>query len=111
MTTKDQTFCPKCRRMYCEGYWGEGVCIADMFFGDEPTAAGDATAEYLRVWYEANRPSWWQRRRDARRRTFGCADEFMLALLNEVARITGEAERQELNEPRPAGSGSGTTKT
>lgn len=31
---KTQNCCPKCGRMYCEGYWGEGVCTADMKFSN-----------------------------------------------------------------------------
>ncbi len=83
---KDQTFCPKCRRMYCEGYWGEGVCTADMHFGSEPTSRGDQKAEYLRVWYEAHRESWFERWwRPVWK--MGLADNFMLGLLQEVRRI------------------------
>lgn len=79
----DQTYCPKCRRMYCEGFWGEGICTADMTFSSEPTDDGDKVAEYIRVWYEHHREGWWVRlwrRKD-------CADEFMLAFINEVGRV------------------------
>jgi hypothetical protein len=91
---KDQTFCPKCHRMYCEGYWGEGVCTADMHFGGEPTADGDAVAEYVRRWYELHRESWWDRHRPMADRNGIHADEFMLAFLGEVRRVTSEATKQ-----------------
>jgi hypothetical protein len=99
MREKDQTFCPKCGRMYCEGYWGEGVCAADMYFGSEPTAAGDAVARYLRDWYEHNRESWWDRHRPSADRNGSHADEFMLSLLNEVARIQAAAVREDAAAP------------
>lgn len=93
---KDHTLCPKCGRMYCEGFWGEGVCTADMHFCGEPTADGDAAAGYLRAWYEANRESWWDRcsaNRLGRAWEWAC-DEFMLGLMAEVRRINNECERQ-----------------
>lgn len=83
--------------MYCEGYWGEGVCTADMFFGDEPTAAGDAAASYLRAWYEAHRETWWERRGWRHPARDGpWADNLMLGLMAEIGRIerAAEAERQ-----------------
>lgn len=88
--------------MYCEGYWGEGVCTADMHFGHDPTAAGDAMAEYLRVWYEAHRESWWDRNQFSKNQQLlraGVADSFMLGLLNEVHRIQ-EARRAEQEKQR-----------
>lgn len=91
---KDQTFCPKCGRMYCEGFWGEGVCLADMHFSDEPTARGDEIADYVRRWYELNRESWWDRHRPGADRRGLHADEFMLGFIQEVGRVTAEAERQ-----------------
>jgi hypothetical protein len=94
---KDQTHCPKCGWMYCEGYWGEGVCIADMHFCGEPTADGDAVADYVRQWYERNRESWWDRCRLSRNQQLlnaGCADSFILSLISEVARVQSECERQ-----------------
>lgn len=96
---KDQTHCPKCGRMYCEGYWKEGVCVSDMHFCGEPTADFDASAEYLRAWYEAHRESRWERNRFSRnqaRLRMGAADEFMLGLLNEVHRINSERTKQTL---------------
>ena len=54
----DQTFCTKCHRMYCEGFWGEGVCTADMSFCGEPTADFDEVGRCLRVYYEAHRETW-----------------------------------------------------
>lgn len=89
-----QRLCPKCGRMYCEGYWGRGVCIADMSFGYDATANGDAAAEYLRVWYEANRESWWERVRPGAFWRRGTADNFMLGLIEEVSRIERERLRQ-----------------
>lgn len=96
---KDQTHCPKCGWMYCEGYWGEGVCLADMAFSSDPTSVGDEMADYLRRWYELNRETWWDRHRPSADRRGFHADNFMLSLINEVSRIQGEAERQrECNE-------------
>jgi hypothetical protein len=90
---KDQSFCPKCGRMYCEGYWGEGVCISDMGFCGEPTADFDEAGRCLRAWYESHRESWWDRLWFNRRWRFS-ADEFMLGMLNEVHRINCEREDQ-----------------
>lgn len=84
---KDQSLCPKCGRMYCEGSWGEGVCTADMTFSSEPTSRGDDIAEYLRRWYELNRESWWDRHRAMADRNGVHADEFMLSFINELRRI------------------------
>lgn len=95
----DQTFCPKCGRMYCEGYWDEGVCIADMKFSSDPTARGDEIAGYVRVWYERHRETWWERSwLNPRGRLFneGLADEFMLAFIGEVGRVTAAAKRSEI---------------
>lgn len=93
---KDQSFCPKCHRMYCEGYWGEGVCLADMYFGGEPTARGDMIAWYVRQWYELHRETWWQRfwRREE------CADEFMLAFIGEVRRVEAAAAAERAKKER-----------
>lgn len=94
----DQTFCPKCGRMYCEGFWREGVCVADMSFCGEPTADFDETGRCLRVWYEAHRESWWDRASFSKNQALlnaGCADEFMLGLINEVGRINAERQRQQ----------------
>lgn len=93
---KDQTFCPKCHWMYCEGYWGEGVCLADMHFGSDPTARGDAIAEYVRAWYELNRETWWERSRynSRGRHWLWAADNFILSFISEVHRVQREAERQ-----------------
>lgn len=94
---KDQTLCPKCGRMYCEGFWHEGVCTSDMHFCGEPTSDFDERGRCLRVWYEAHRESWWDRNRFSKNQALlrmGTADEFMLALLNEVHRINEEARRQ-----------------
>lgn len=89
---KNQSYCPKCHRMYCEGYWNEGVCIADMQFCGEPTADGDIAASYLRVWYEAHRESWYER---LGKPWLSFADNLMLGLMAEVRRIKNERQRQE----------------
>lgn len=94
MREKDQTRCPKCGRMYCEGYWGDGVCTADMGFSTDPTARSDEIADYVRHWYEINRETWWQHRRGIANRSRCVADEFMLGLIAEVRRVTQEADRQ-----------------
>ena len=85
--------------MYCEGFWGEGVCIADMSFCGEPTADFDSTASYVRRWYEAHRESWFDRHQinplsAAPDRSGVHADEFMLGFLNEVYRVDEECKRQ-----------------
>lgn len=91
---KDQTHCPKCHRMYCEGFWGEGTCIAEMKFSRDPTSRGDEIADYVRRWYEINRETWWDRCRPASDRSGVHADNFMLSFLSEVHRVSQEAERQ-----------------
>ena len=95
---KDQTSCPKCHRLYCEGYWGEGVCIADMAFSRDPTARGDEIGDYVRQWYERNRESWWSRHRPQffsyRDNSGVVADNFILAMIGEVGRVQREADRQ-----------------
>jgi hypothetical protein len=84
--------------MYCEGFWGEGVCIADMEFSYDPTSRGDEIAEYVRIWYELNRESFCDRHhcpfRAAPDRSGVHADEFMLSFIGEVWRVTAEADRQ-----------------
>lgn len=94
--SKDQTICPKCGRMYCEGFWGEGVCTADMYFGTEPTSAGDNFASYLRQWYEAHRETWWERSRfNSRGRQWEWAsDNLMLGMMEEVRRIEEAAQME-----------------
>jgi hypothetical protein len=49
----------------------------------DPTTLGDLVADEVRRWYEANRETWWERRK----LRGGVADEFMLALINEVHRV------------------------
>lgn len=91
INSNDQTPCPKCGRLYCEGFWKEGVCIKDMNFCGEPTADGDEEARCLRIWYEAHRETYWDRskfNKYAWRK--GLADEFILGLIQEVARIQQE---------------------
>ncbi len=85
--------------MYCEGYWGLGICIADMRFSREPTSRGDEIAGYVRSWYEINRETWSARHQlnpfgAATDRSGVHADEFMLSFINEVFRVSAEAERQ-----------------
>ncbi len=84
--------------MYCEGYWGEGVCTSDMYFGHDPTAAGDVMAKYVRIWYEKHRESWWNRHRPQifsfRDNSGVVADNFILSLIAEVIRVQ-EARRKE----------------
>lgn len=59
----------------------------------DPTSRGDAIAEKVRIWYEANRERWWDRHRPSffgyRDNSGVVADEFMLRLVQAVA----EAER------------------
>lgn len=43
----------------------------------DPTTRGDLIAERMREYYEANRETWWQRRR----RRYGLADNLMLGLM------------------------------
>lgn len=95
----DRTLCPKRGRMFCAGYRGEGVCTADMRFCGEPTADGDIAAEYLRIWYERNRETWWDRNNwgiwgSAPDRAGVHADNFMLRLMGEMGRINAERQRQ-----------------
>jgi hypothetical protein len=47
----------------------------------DPTARGDAVAERLRAYYEANRPTWWERRR---RRWEYTSDDLMIGLANQA---------------------------
>jgi hypothetical protein len=100
--------------MYCEGYWGEGVCTADMNFCGEPTADGDAVADYARRWYEINRETWCDRHRicnllgAAPDRSGVHADEFMLSFIGEIYRIQEEGKRQAVK--RAASRGYATQK-
>jgi hypothetical protein len=83
--------------MYCEGFWDDGVCTADMHFCGEPTSDFDEAGRCLRVYYEAHRETWWDRypaSRNQRLLFAGCADEMMLGMLNEVHRINCERDRQ-----------------
>lgn len=60
----------------------------------DPTAKGDMKASLLRRYYEANRDGWWQRH-------FGMcppnrgdvADELMLGMLQESARINSLSDK------------------
>ncbi len=84
--------------MYCEGFWGEGVCTKDMNFCGEPTADFDEFASILRTYYEAHRETladrhWFPGGREPDL-TGGHADEFMLGMINEFRRIDGERLRQ-----------------
>ena len=98
---KDHTLCPKCGRMYCEGFWDEGVCIDDMRFSSDPTSRGDEIADYVRQWYEINRETWWQHHRRRADDSRGIADEFMLSFIAEVRRVTMEADWQNTHERQP----------
>lgn len=50
----------------------------------DPTARGDEVAAFVRLWYEANRESWWDRHRPSADRKGIHADEFMLRLIGAV---------------------------
>lgn len=61
----------------------------------DPTARGDDIAERMRAWYEAHRETWWDRHcgpgwplGPGTDRSGRHADEFMLAFINEVHRVT-----------------------
>ena len=69
------------------------VSEKDMHFCGEPTADGDNAAENLRRWYEANRETWWDRRKRPPLNN-PCADSLMLGLYDEVLRIEVEKQRQ-----------------
>jgi hypothetical protein len=47
----------------------------------DPTARADEVAEKVRLWYEANRETWWERRRARYRYT---SDSFILGLVQAV---------------------------
>lgn len=75
------------------------VPTSDMHFCGDPTADGDAAAEYLRRWYETNRETWWDRyKRQPLNNPW--ADNLMLGLINEVGRIERERQRQ-VGTPTP----------
>lgn len=65
--------------------------MSEMRFSYDSTARGDEIADYVRQWYEKNREGWQER---LFKRWEVAADEFMIRLVNEVIRVTGEAERQ-----------------
>jgi hypothetical protein len=69
------------------------VPTSEMHFCGEPTADGDMAAEYLRHWYEANRETWWDRRKRPPLNN-PWADNLMLGLYDEVLRIEEEKQRQ-----------------
>lgn len=50
----------------------------------DPTEQGDMLAEKARIWYEANRESWWDRHRPGADRKGKHADEWMLRFLGAV---------------------------
>lgn len=54
----------------------------------DPTTFGDCVADEVRRWYEANRETWWSRRK----RRDGAADEFILSLISEVHRVEEKME-------------------
>jgi hypothetical protein len=83
----------------------------EMFFGDEPTAAADQAAIYLRRWYEGHRESWWDRHcgpgwpvGPGTDRSGAHADEFMLDLLNEVYLINSARKAEDEKRLRKASS-------
>lgn len=66
----------------------------------DPTARGDAVAERLRAYYEANRPSWWERRK---RRWEITSDNLMLGLAGQALYWTDKLTPKDLpvEPPRP----------
>jgi hypothetical protein len=59
----------------------------------DPTARGDLIADKVRQWYEANRESWWERRRTLFHepdRSGVHADEFMLRFIGAVHKAEDE---------------------
>lgn len=54
----------------------------------DPTSRGDMIADKVRIWYEANRETWWQRHRPQifsyRNNSGIVADEFILGLVASV---------------------------
>lgn len=59
----------------------------------DPTLRGDLIAEKVRAWYEANRETWWDRRRPAADRKGVHADNFILELVQAVQRADAETPR------------------
>jgi len=66
----------------------------------DPTARGDAVADKVRAWYEANRESWWDRHcgpgwpfGPGTDRSGRHADEFMLRLIGAVHQAEAEIGR------------------
>lgn len=51
---------------------------------------GDLIAERMRIWYEANRESWWDRHRLNADRRGNHADEFILRLLSIARYLEGD---------------------
>jgi hypothetical protein len=54
----------------------------------DPTTRGDLIAEKMREFYEANRETWWERRK----KRFGLADNLMLGLLNVATQASREID-------------------
>lgn len=67
----------------------DGMSCEAGLLAVDPTTIGDCIADEVRLWYEANRETWWERRK----RRGGVADEFMLALINEVHRVESSLPR------------------
>ena len=65
-----------------------------MAFSFDTTSRGDDIADYVRRWYELNRETWWDRHRPNADRKGVHSDSFMLAFINEIARVSAEADRQ-----------------
>lgn len=81
------------RTLFTRRLWNfpaPGVPENEMEFCGEPTSDGDTVAEYVRTWYERNREGWY----DRLIRRSDTADEFILWLISEVARVNDVRERQ-----------------
>ena len=64
----------------------------------DPTARGDEIAARVRIWYEANRETWWDRHKPGiigagSDRSGVHADEFMLGFIQAVHRAEKEVGR------------------
>ena len=59
----------------------------------DPTSTGDMRATLVRRWYEVNRETWWDRHRQGAYRKGASADEWIIGLMNEVARIGNLSDR------------------
>lgn len=68
----------------------------------DPTSRGDTETELCRIWYEANRESWWDRHRPQifsyRNNSGVVADEWMIGFRNEVLRIGHLSDHELIKE-------------